>query len=133
VLCVGGIRRKEHTPERYRDLSFFEHSGDSYIIDPRGEVIAGPAAGETILTARCSLEAVLQAKAVCDVGGHYSRPDLLQLLVHRRPPERTITAVEQPDDGAPGEAARAGRREAPAARPVSRTSNQGEALDTLKR
>lgn len=83
VLCVGGMRGKADTPERYRDLSFFEHSGDSYIVDPRGEVVAGPAVGETILTAACSLESVLQAKAACDVAGHYSRPDLLRLLVNR--------------------------------------------------
>ena len=37
-------------PERFHDLVKFEHSGDSCIIDPTGEVIAGPAEGETILT-----------------------------------------------------------------------------------
>jgi len=71
----------------------FNHTGESYIIDPRGEVIAGPAKGETILTTQASLEAVLAAKAACDVGGHYSRPDLLQLLVNGRPLERVINAT----------------------------------------
>jgi hypothetical protein len=60
------------TPERYRELSIFEHTGDSYIIDPRGEIIAGPAEGEMILTAEGSMEAVLAAKAAADIGGHYS-------------------------------------------------------------
>jgi predicted amidohydrolase len=98
VLCVGGMRLPDDVPERYRDLATFIHTGDSYIIDPRGEVIAGPAKGETILTAHGSLEAVLEAKAVCDVGGHYSRPDLLQLLVNGRPLERLIERSR--DEGA---------------------------------
>jgi hypothetical protein len=37
-----------------------------------------------------SLEAVYAAKASCDVGGHYSRPDILQLLVTNRSMERLV-------------------------------------------
>lgn len=88
VILAGGIRRPEDTPDRYKSLTGFYHSGDSYIIDPRGEVIAGPASGEAILLAKGSLEAVLEAKAVCDVAGHYSRPDVLQLLVNDEPYQR---------------------------------------------
>jgi nitrilase len=88
VIAAGGVRLKADTPERYRELSTFEHTGDSFIIDPRGEIIAGPAQGETILTAEGSMEAVRAAKALSDIGGHYSRPDLLRLMVDRNPPER---------------------------------------------
>ena len=35
----------------------------------------------------------MAAKAACDVGGHYSRPDVLQLLVHRRPLERVVESM----------------------------------------
>ena len=90
VVMVGGMRLPDDTPERYRELATFHHTGDSCIIDPRGEVIAGPAKGETIITARGSLEAVLAAKAGCDVAGHYSRPDILQLHVNGRPLERVV-------------------------------------------
>ena len=67
-----------------------DDTGDSCIIDPRGEVIAGPVRGETILTAQGSLEAVYAAKVACDVGGLYSRPNIFQLWVNRRPLERLI-------------------------------------------
>ena len=95
VIAVGGMRSHADTPERYRSLSTFEHDGGSFIIDPRGEVIAGPAQGETILIANGSREAVLAAKAVSDIGGHYSRPDLMRLIVDRHPPERVVDCLMQ--------------------------------------
>ena len=93
VIAVGGMRRHTDVPERYRELSTFEHTGDSCIIDPRGEIIAGPAEGETILVAEGSMETVLSAKAVCDIAGHYSRPDLLRLVVDRRVRQRISEAA----------------------------------------
>jgi hypothetical protein len=47
-----------------------------------GEVIAGPAEGEDILIADCSVERIFRAKSYCDVAGHYSRPDVFQLRVN---------------------------------------------------
>jgi predicted amidohydrolase len=70
VIAVGGMRSHADTPERYRELSTIEYAGDSCIIDPRGEIVAGPAVGETILIAEGSSEVVLAAKAVSDVAGH---------------------------------------------------------------
>jgi predicted amidohydrolase len=79
VILAAGVRREQDTPERYRSLVGHHETGDSCIIDPRGEVVAGPAQGETILTAEGSLENVRAAKAACDIAGHYSRPDVLRL------------------------------------------------------
>jgi len=90
VLAASGLRLPEHVPERYRKLHTNDHTGESYIIDPRGEIIAGPAEGETILIAKGSLEMVYAAKAACDVGGHYSRPDIFQLHINRRPITRVV-------------------------------------------
>jgi predicted amidohydrolase len=103
VIAAGGVRLREHLPERYRDLYRLDHTGDSYIIDPRGEVIAGPAKGEMILTARCSLEAVYAAKAACDVGGHYSRPDIFQLHVNGQPLERLVISEGSEPPRSPAE------------------------------
>jgi hypothetical protein len=67
--------------------------GGSRIIGPAGDVIAQAAVGEeTILTASVSLEAVLQVKADIDIGGHYSRPDVLQLHVNRRTLDRVVVS-----------------------------------------
>jgi nitrilase len=90
VIAAGALRLREHVPERYREFLHYDDTGESYIIDPRGEIIAGPAEGETILLAHGSLENVLAAKAACDVAGHYSRPDVFRLTVNRGTPERVI-------------------------------------------
>jgi hypothetical protein len=61
----------------------YEHDGGSCIIDPRGEIIAGPVKGEeTILVAEGSLDLVRSVKAVADIGGHYSRPDVFDLRIN---------------------------------------------------
>jgi len=98
VIATSALMRPEDVQEEYRELASSmiddwkgAKQGRSHIIAPGGDVIAQAAVGEeTILTATVSLEAVLQAKAEIDVGGHYSRPDVLQLLINRRPLERVV-------------------------------------------
>jgi nitrilase len=98
VIATSALLRPEDVQEAYRELAISQidewiraKKGGCRIIAPNGEVIAQAAVGEeTILTASVSLEAVLMAKTDCDVGGHYSRPDVLQLHVNRRPLERVV-------------------------------------------
>jgi nitrilase len=98
VIATSAILRPEDVQEEYREQATREteewigaKKGGCRIIAPGGDVIAQAAVDEeTILTASVSLEAVLQAKAEIDVGGHYSRPDILQLHVNRRPLERVM-------------------------------------------
>jgi len=81
VIDVGATLAPDLVPERYRGVAY-KQLGESCIIDPTGEIIAGPAEGETILIADCSMEEIHKAKAFCDVAGHYSRPDVFQLRVN---------------------------------------------------
>ena len=89
VILVGGLLSAEDVPEAYQEYAR-PFTGDSCIIDPRGEVIAGPAQGETILIADGSTEHVFAAKSACDVAGHYSRPDVFRLYVNRTPHSRVV-------------------------------------------
>jgi len=75
-------------PERYRSLTGAAPpgTGGSSIIDPMGRVMAEASEGEEeIIRATGSLQAVLGAKSLADHGGHYSRPDVLQLRVAAAP------------------------------------------------
>lgn len=59
-------------------------TGGSMIIDPTGNIIAGPLNGDTegILYADVDLEQTVRDHFVHDFGGHYNRPDQLRLLVN---------------------------------------------------
>lgn len=84
VVCAAGLRLDAHTPERHRALAAFEHNGMSCIIDPWGELIAGPMQGEGLLLADADLDRVRKAKIACDPAGHYSRPDLFEVRLEGR-------------------------------------------------
>ncbi|MAE93398.1 MAG: nitrilase [Deltaproteobacteria bacterium] len=90
VVSVGGLLREQDIPERYRDL-FPTQTGAAgcSIIDPGGNVIASSEkAEETIVVADADLARTLSARALCDIGGHYSRPDVLKLHINTEPSRR---------------------------------------------
>lgn len=60
--------------------------GGSCIIGPLGQVIAGPAFGQSqILHAELDMAEIARGKYDFDVVGHYARPDIFRLGVNERP------------------------------------------------
>ncbi|SDG55006.1 carbon-nitrogen hydrolase family protein [Roseospirillum parvum] len=67
--------------------------GGSAIVDPLGQVLAGPDfEGETLLVADIDSEQIARGKYDFDASGHYARPDIFQLTVDTRakPAVRTV-------------------------------------------
>lgn len=62
-------------------LSDPRESGGTAIIDPRGEIIAGPVEGgvEAIIYADADLRETVRGRFIHDFGGHYNRPDVLAI------------------------------------------------------
>ena len=71
-------------------------SGTSVIVDPSGEVLAGPVRqSEEILTADLDLGLVGQARRLRDPVGHYNRPDVFRLLVDTAPRPAVVETTLQ--------------------------------------
>ena len=75
-------------------------AGNSVIVAPSGEILAGPARHEeTILTADLDLDAVRSARRLFDPVGHYNRPDVFHLAADLRArPAVMVTATSDPSD-----------------------------------
>lgn len=72
--------------------------GLSVIVDPDGKPVAGPVEKvETILYADVDPAQIVGPRWQLDTAGHYSRPDVFELRVHRSP-RPGMTIVEE-DDG----------------------------------
>jgi nitrilase len=75
----------------FPDLESWYNAGDSVIVDPRGEIIAGPMhEAHGILYAECDPGASDAARRTLDVAGHYGRPDIFHLEVNRE----ALTPIE---------------------------------------
>jgi nitrilase len=76
------------------DAGEWVEPGNSVIVGPNAELLAGPARHEeTILTADIDLGAVRAARRMFDPTGHYNRPDVFRLSVDTRPrPPFTLDA-----------------------------------------
>ncbi|MEJ2653897.1 MAG: nitrilase-related carbon-nitrogen hydrolase, partial [Acidihalobacter sp.] len=70
----------------YPDTEEWINPGDSVVIAPGGEVVAGPMRKEKgLLFAEIDSSRAASAKRALDVAGHYSRPDVFTLTVNTQP------------------------------------------------
>jgi nitrilase len=84
--------RKDDIPDRYGlKERFYQQAGewinvgDSAIVNPEGEFIAGPLREqEGILCAEIDPVGARGPKWMLDVAGHYARPDVFELIVHEQ-------------------------------------------------
>jgi nitrilase len=80
----------------YHDPDEVVCRGASVIVNPFGEVLAGPLTDvEGLLVADLDLEDIPRGRYDFDAAGHYSRPDLFTLLVDRR--EQNPVVPTSPD------------------------------------
>ncbi|MFL0810351.1 MAG: carbon-nitrogen hydrolase family protein [Agarilytica sp.] len=93
VVGCGNLIRGSDIPDDfpekdalYPDAEEWINPGDSVVIEPGGEIIAGPLHQEEgILYCDINREKVVTAKRALDVAGHYSRPDIFTLNVNTQP------------------------------------------------
>ncbi len=93
VLGAGCAIRASDIPadfpgrdQLYPDPEKWLNTGDSVIVSPGGEVVAGPLHQEYgILYADCDPAAARAAHYRLDTAGHYNRPDVFHLTVDRSP------------------------------------------------
>jgi nitrilase len=82
--------RKDDVPDRFPFKEAYQNEwinvGDSAIVAPGGDFIAGPVRmKEEILYAEVDPAKVSGSRFLFDAAGHYSRPDVFELIVHQEP------------------------------------------------
>ena len=93
VIGCGNIMQGSDFPDDfpeksslYPDPDEWVNPGDSLVIAPGGEIVAGPLHKEKgMLFCDIDLEQVAVSKRALDVTGHYARPDIFTLRVNHAP------------------------------------------------
>ena len=91
IGCCSAMRPAD-IPDRYPfragvsvSPSGWINPGDSVIVDPDGKIIAGPIHEEQgILYGEIDPQRITGSRWQLDVAGHYARPDVLELVIHKR-------------------------------------------------
>lgn len=82
AMKIDDIPDEFEFKSRYPEGREWVNVGNSCIICPKGQVIAGPLeAKEDILYADIDLNVITEAKRMFDVVGHYSRPDVFNFSI----------------------------------------------------
>lgn len=97
VLGCGMALRTADLPAHlktryYAQAGEWINTGDSAIIGPEGEILAGPLhEQEGILCIEVDASQLRGPRWMLDVAGHYARPDIFELTINRRPYRVTKT------------------------------------------
>ncbi len=103
VLGCNQVTRRSDFPDDYPnaygdDPDTLLSRGGSCIVDPLGNMLAGPVFDEeAILTAELPLDHIARGKYDFDVVGHYARPDVFTLTVDERP-KRPFEFIDGPGE-----------------------------------
>jgi len=96
VLSCNQFARRRDYPQDYNtsfgdDPETILSRGGSCIVNPLGQILAGPNySEECILTAELDLADIARGKFDFDVVGHYARPDIFSLHVNEHPQSPVI-------------------------------------------
>ncbi len=76
--------------EIYGGADDWMSKGNTTIVAPGGAILEGPLVGTAgVVTADLDLDLIAAGRRLFDPSGHYARPDVLELRVHRRTETRT--------------------------------------------
>lgn len=88
VISCCSAMKMEDLPERYGFKASYPkgrewiNAGNSCIVGPKGNILAGPAeACKSFVTAEIDLAEIPAVKRMFDVAGHYNRPDVFKFSV----------------------------------------------------
>lgn len=101
--CNQFTKRSDYPPDAEFPNAISDQDGDrvlcrggSIIVNPLGEVIAGPNySSEELLVAEIDLNEVIRGKYDLDVVGHYNRPDVFTLYVNEKPNPGIVTNMKK--------------------------------------
>ena len=86
--------------EYLRGVDGWINPGHSLIVDPDGRIVAGPLVEEEgIIYADVDPSELVGPRWQLDIAGHYSRPDVFELRVHRTPRPAITNVVETEPTG----------------------------------
>ncbi|SHF20600.1 nitrilase [Microbulbifer donghaiensis] len=91
VLCCGVALERSDLPENFPNIDKLYpenenwiNPGDSLIVAPGGEIVAGPLTKEKgHLFLDIDVDKAVKSKRALDVAGHYARPDVFKLSINK--------------------------------------------------
>jgi nitrilase len=85
-MKVSDIPDKYEFKKQYDPAKEWVNPGNSIIVNPKGDIIAGPLTKEEgILYAELDMSEISATKWSLDVAGHYARPDVFKFSVNKTP------------------------------------------------